>query len=160
MINPTRRGAGRGWIFVQLIIHCRLFSHPNSCNGACSPPDHLEVSLAFCSCIFPFSYYSYVYVLSALQRKQRKSDLWGTVTRCRWKTTHIPWGYRHAFWNATQPQQSLSSTAVCWSFSRTNHTQCYPRVNVPTPTPQRNMHHICYAQSSLKSLWLLQSELS
>lgn len=72
------------------------------------------------------------------------------MTRCHWKTTRIPRGFRRAALNATQLQQSLSSAVASRRSPRTNHTQYYPPVSIPTPTPQRNMHLISYAQPSLE----------
>lgn len=113
-------------------------------------------ALCSCLCCSVITALCIYYQLYALETKQRNIDLWGTLTRCLWKTRRVPRGLSHVSINATQslwPQPSLSSTAAatCPRRSRsTNHSQCYPPADIPTPTPQRNTDLISYAQLSLE----------
>lgn len=77
------------------------------------------------------------------------------------KAYAFPGGSSDASFNATQCPATPASGQRCslhvpWSISRhtSNHLQCLLRANIPTPTLQKNMHVISYAQCSLKIVFL------
>lgn len=74
-----------------------------------------------------------------------------------WKQiTCIPWGFSNASVNAAQCLSSIwpalqpPRVLVYLQIHYTDHLQYYLLANIPTPTLQKNMHLISYAECSLK----------
>lgn len=165
-INPNRDVDARGpcfparWIFVcyKRVFHWRCLSCPNPFQWHVpAPEDHLEISLALCICLccsVNTALHIY-YQPCTLETKQRHIDLWGTMTRCPWKTRWYP-GIKPCFFKCHSMCVNTTISAQHCSFHqpRAPITHNIALLLTFLHPHQRNIHLISYARSSLKIVFL------